>query len=234
MLDATACDLALVLTCRAPVDLTPAGDLAALARQGRRYAAGEAVDEIELGLALVGLSAVSLALLPQTGAPLLRSGAGAARFLHRSGRLSPALAAPMRRAVAQGVDWARLPAVRRAEDLRPLIRPAAIAPAAAVVSDAGSLVAAAGARPALHLIGQARTPTELAGLARSAQPLGRRSLGRFEALGRTRFLRAGLRLSDTALRMILGLSSALAALAALVWQTALSIALRRLRRLGRA
>ncbi|MFN4102614.1 MAG: hypothetical protein ACK4GT_22865, partial [Pararhodobacter sp.] len=132
------------------------------------------------------------------------------------GRLAPEILGTFRRAVMFGVDWARLPAVRSADDLALLARPAVIRPAVDVAQDLGRLNTRLGTRQTLHLMGAIDTPAEAARVARAADALGPRTLGAMEMLGKSRFMRLGLRFGDEVLALIAGFISVLASLAALL------------------
>jgi hypothetical protein len=231
LIDASACDIALLLACRVPMELTPIGDVAAIARQATNAMRGAEVDEIDLGLAAVGLAAVALTLPSGGGSATVKAGAATARTLWRSGRLAPALAAPLQRAAREGVDWAGLARVRSADDVAALLRPQALRPALFLAQDAGRLQAALGARAGLRLALRADPPAELRGLANAAEALGPRTPGALEMLGKSRLLRATLRLSDEAAAMV---AAGFAALTALAMSAAQALTLRLMRRSLRA
>jgi hypothetical protein len=229
--DPRACDLTTLLACRLPVDLTPVGDLAGLMREGTRHALGEEVDEVELVLSGVGLVAVALAPLTGGSSAAIKAGAGLARLAWKGGRLAPGLAAVLVRAAREGLDWAGLAAVRSADDLAALARPAALAPALAIAADLGRLQAALGLRRTLHLMPHAADAAELGRLTRAADALGPRTTGALEILGKGRLMRATLRLADEVWAAVAG-ALWLAAAAASAAGQALGAAL--LRALGRA
>ena len=216
MWDLRQCPLSAALGCGVAVNLTVAGDLVALTREGGNYLARREVDQIDIGIAFVGIAATGLVVATGGTSMTVKGGAALLRVAHRTGRLAPGLIAPFRRAVTLGVDWARLPAVRSADDLAALARPAVIRPAVAVAQDLGTLNARLGTRQTLHLMGRIDTPAEAARLARSAEALGPRTLGAMEMLGKSRFLRLSLRLGDQVLALIVGLFSALTSLIALL------------------
>lgn len=218
--DLRDCTLSGALACGIAVNVTVLGDLVALTREGAHYAAGEPVDQVDVGIAFVGIAATGLVVFTGGTSYAVKVGSGLLRVAHRMGRLAPDLIAPFRRAVAFGIDWARLPAVRSADDLAGLARPAVIRPAVEVAQDLGRLNARLGTRQALHLMGGLDTPADAARVARASEALGPRTLGAWEMLGKSRFLRLGLRFSDELLAAMAGIfslmTSALALLAPLV------------------
>lgn len=228
--DLAACDLSGTFLCGLAVSLTPLGDVAALAREGRNAALGRPVDEVDVMLATLGLGAT--VLLPATGggSAAVKAGAAVARSAWRMGRLAPGVAGVLGQAAREGIDWARLPAARSADDLAALVRAERIAPAVEVAGDVARIEGALGLRPALLLLGAAQSPAELRRIAAAAEALGPKTPGLLELLGRSRLLRLGLRLSDAALGLMAGLLAALGALAGLLGNAAAGALLRGLRR----
>lgn len=207
--DLRDCSLSGALSCGIAVNLTVLGDLFALTREGAHYVAGEPVDQVDVGIAFVGIAATGLVVVTGGTSYSVKIGAGLLRVANRMGRLAPEILAVFRRAMVFGVDWARLPAVRSADELASLARPAVIRPAVAVAQDLGRLNTRLGTRQALHLMGAIDTPAEAARIGRAAEALGPRTLGTLEMLGKSRFLRLGLRFGDEALAMIAGILSLL-------------------------
>lgn len=214
--DLRDCTVSGALTCGVAVNLTVLGDLVALTREGGHYIAGSEVDQVDVGIAFVGLAATGLVVLTGGTSLAVKGGAALLRVAHRTGRLAPEILGVFRRAFAFGIDWARLPAVRSADDLVRVARPAVLRPAVAVAQDLGRLNASLGSRQALHLMGAIDTPAEAAALGRAAEALGPRTLGTFEMLGKSRFLRLGVRLADEVWAVIAGLFAALTALLGLL------------------
>lgn len=233
MWDPKECDFSAILICRAPVDLTPIGDIAGVIREGGNYALGREVDEIDLVLSVVGLAAVALVAPTGGNSAMVKAGAGMGKTAWRMGRLSEGLTTPLRRAAREGVDWARLPTVRSADDLGALARPAVLQPALDLASDAGRIHQALGARRSLYLLSHADSGVEARRLANATEAIGARSMGAFEVLGKSRFLRATLRWSDELWQALAGLAGMLAALAGLVWNLLGNAGLRLLRHVAR-
>lgn len=228
--DPRACDLSAALLCGVGINLTPLGDVAALARAGLDHALGREVDEVDVILSAVGLAAV--VLIPATGgtSATVKAGAGMVRTVWRMGRLAPALADVLRGAARQGLDWARLPAARSAGDVAAALRPAALAPAMDLARDAARMRAAGGIGPAVRLLSAATTPAEARRLANAAEALGPRSVGALEVLGRARLLRLTLRLADEVWWAVAGIFAALSALAGAAGAALGAALLRALRR----
>ena len=213
--DVAACEVSAALACGVAVNLTVLGDLVALGREGGRYVAGEAVDTVDVGIAFVGLAAAGLVVASGGTSLVVKGGAAVLRIAHRTGRLAPEVVAVFRNAM-NGVDWARLPGVRGANDLAALARPGAIRPALDLAQDMGRLQEAVGMRQALHLLGGLDTPAEIARVSRAAEVLGPRTLGAVETMGRSRFLRLGMRMADEVWAVLAGVLGLIASGAGLL------------------
>lgn len=225
-----SCELSLVIMCRAPIDLTPVGDVVGVVREGGNYFLGRDVDMVELGLSAVGLTAV--AVMPLTGGTSgsVKVGAGISKMAWRMGSLSPNLLVPFRRAVQDGFDWSRIGSVRSQADLQLLARPEILAPAVGIVGDAGRVVDAVGAQRALYVLSKAESPTELRQLAAISEQIGPRTVGALEIIGKSRLLRTSMRYADEVWYMVASLVGILASLAMLIGNALIAIASRSLRR----
>lgn len=206
--DLRDCDLSAALTCGVAVNLTVLGDLVALTREGGHYIAGAEVDRVDVGIAFVGLAATGLVVVTGGTSLAVKGGSALLRIAHRMGRLAPDIVAVFRRAFAFGIDWARVPAVRNADDLARVARPAVLQPAVDVAQDLGRLNSRLGTRQALYLMGAIDTPTEARAMARAAEALGPRTAGASEMLGKSRFLRLGTRLADEVWAVVAGVFAA--------------------------
>jgi len=231
--DPRECDFSAILLCRAPIDFTPLGDLTGVIREGTRFALGQEVDSIDLGLSAVGLTAVALAPFSGGSSYSLKLGAGAAKMAWRMGRLSENLIVPVRRALKEGFDWLRVYTVRSYDDLVALARPKVLRPALVFASDLGRMNSALGPRKALYLLSSIETPVELRRFANAAEGMGTKTLGAFEALGKTRFIRVTVRWSDEIWWTVTGVFGLMTSLLGLLWNVIVSVALRLLRRLAR-
>lgn len=230
MWDPQACDFSAILLCRAPVDLTPLGDIAGIARAAGDHARGREVDEVDLALSVVGLAAVTLAPFTMGSSGTLKLGAGMGKTIWRMGALSPGMVAPLRRAARDGVDWARLPGALVRRNPASATRPEVLQPVIDLALNAGRMQVVLGSRRTLYLISQADSMADARRMADAAGAMGPRALGAFEVLGKSRFLRAGMRWSAEVYAAFLGLAGLLAALAGLFWNTLATAVLRLLRR----
>ncbi|AMY67862.1 hypothetical protein [Frigidibacter mobilis] len=231
--DPAECTLSAELLCQAPMVATPLGDIAGLAKEGLAYSTGAEVDEINLALSLVGLGATALVVASGGSSVTVKLGASLAKLARRMGLVSPRLGALASDALRHGVDWARVPAVRSSDDLARVLRPDRFAPLVAIASDLGRTRNALGTTDALHLLRYVDDAPDARRIANAAETLGPKTVGRMEVLGKSRFLRATVRLSNLTLQLFAGLIGLLLSLASLIASSLSSRALRMLRRAAR-
>ncbi len=199
--DVTACaTLTQIGTCALPFELTPAGDLNALRRAGGDYIAGDDVDRLDVGLAVIGLGATGAVLASGGTSYTIKAGTSVLRMARRLGTLSAPLAARLSSLVGDAVHWDRM------GDLAALrIGPAAMVDSAklAELSDlGGSLRRVAGntsVAEAVSLLRHVDSAEDAARLARVSDAMGPKTRGAFEVLGKARVFRAAVRLSDLAI-----------------------------------
>jgi hypothetical protein len=147
--------------------------------------------------------------------------------------LNPRLTARLVRIADEAVDPAALRAARSLDDLGAAIRPAVRAEITGLATGMVRMQGATDTTTALRLMPHVDTAADAARLARGAEALGPRTLGAVEVLGKTRFLRLGLRISKTGLLLGASLAGLTAALAGLAGHLGQSLALRILRRAAR-
>lgn len=222
--DLSRCTLGPDLACGIGVNLTFAGDLLVLGREGLAAAQGTELDRLDMALALVGVVATGAVVATGGTSYTVKAGAGLLRVAHRMGRLAPDLRRVYTRAFREGVDWA---ALLRGVPLARATRAEALTPAIRLTDEFGAMRASAGTRGTLHLMGAAQTVPEARAMARTARALGPRSTTALEVLGKSRVLRLGLRLSGEVWALVATLSGMLSALGGLVAGRALRL-LRRL------
>lgn len=231
--DPAECTLSAQLICQAPMVATPLGDIAGVAKEGIAYTTGGEVDEINLALSMVGLGAAVLVVATGGTSATVKLGASLAKLARRMGLVSPGLTRIASDALRSGVDWARLPSVRGTDDLGRVLRPERFAPLVAIASDLGRTRHALGTTEALHLLRYVDNAPDARRIANAAEVMGPKTVGRMEVLGKSRFLRATVRLSNLTLQLFAGLIGLLLSLASLVGSGLSSLAMRSLRRLAR-
>jgi len=223
--DLSRCTLGPDLACGIGMNLTVAGDLLVLGREGLAAGQGAEVDRLDLTLALVGVAATGAVVFTGGTSYTVKAGAGLLRVAHRMGRLAPDLRRVYIRAFREGVDWA---ALSRGAPLGRATRTDALTPAIRLTKEIGAMRASAGTRATLHLMGAAQTVPDARAMARTARALGPRSTAALEVLGKSRVLRLGLRLSDEVWALAATLSGMLSALGGLIAGRALRLLRRRL------
>lgn len=229
--DIATCSLSTALICKAPILLTPIEDLRGLAQAGADYASGTPIDQLDLGLSVIGLGATAAIVATGGTSATLKAGTATLRLARGMGRMSPRLARQLGTAFADGIRWSDLPGVRSGDDLSRLIRADVLRPVAATLSDLGRVAGAAGPVHALHLLPLVDDAADARHLANAAEALGPRTVRQAEVLGKTRLLRATLRISNLGMTLILGLSGLMLSVAALLGSLAQSWLLRALRRI---
>lgn len=224
--DLRDCGLGPELACGIGVNLTVAGDVISLGREGSVYLRGGKVDQVDVVLSFVGIGATALIVASGGTSLTVKTGAAFLKVAHRTGRLAPDVARVFTRAFSDGVDWARLARGGRIADVA---RMDALRPALALADDLGVMQARLGTGAALHVLRQADSANDVRALTRATRAMGPRSVAALEVLGKSRVLRLGLRLANPVLEMLVGLVGALSALGGLAgaW------ALRMVRRLAR-
>lgn len=166
MADIRSCrSLALIGACAIPFELSPAGDVNALRRQGTAWIAGNEVDELEAALAGVGLAATAATVATLGGSAPLKIGVTTLRVARRAEALTPGLSRALIRTAREAGGAERLAAV--AGDVTRIARatsPAEVLGVLRLADDAADLarlarlteVAGADSRKALALLGKAR------------------------------------------------------------------------------
>ena len=208
------CRMADGLVCALGVELTPAGDLRALARAAAARAMGRPVDRVDVALAGVGLGATALALGSGGAALAAKGGAALMRVARGAGRLTAGLEARLAHIGGALIRWQRLPrrpaaALDGAAWAAALHRPA-LAAGRALSADLGRLGRAVPPAHALALLGRVDTAAEARAMARLAEAGGVRTLAAVHRLGARPALRLTLRLSRTG-RALAAIAAALAA-----------------------
>lgn len=207
--DITACPrLSLIAICTLPFELSPAGDVAALWRQGKAAATGAEVDQIEAGLATLGLAATTGALISAGATLPIKGGATTLRMARRADALSPGMRQALTSA-ARGPDPA--------------------ATLGGIAADAGRIAQRSPASDLLPLLRHADTPAELARLARLSEATGPQATRILHVLGKPRTLRLMQRVGDMAL-LAAGLIGLLLGLVVSALGSLLSMGLRRVLR----
>ncbi|MFG1424671.1 hypothetical protein [Roseixanthobacter glucoisosaccharinicivorans] len=168
-------------------DLTAWGDLRDASREGWKYANGEAVDPLILGLSVAGL-ALTAGTYATFGAGLpVRAGVSAVKIAKRTGRLSVGMTRLLTRAVNETVDFAALRRAGTSLDataLKGAVRADGLKPLARLMGDLGTVQAKAGSRAAVAGLAVAENGKDLSRLARLAEAKGGQTLAILKTLGR--------------------------------------------------
>jgi hypothetical protein len=175
-------------------DLFVFGDIRDAVREGGRWAQGEEVDTLVLGLAAVGL-AITAATYATSGivAPA-RIGVSVAKVARKTGRLSANLAESIGRSLRSVVDWPKLRAalfgfsvtepsvaIRAAREAVKVERAGGLM---RLVGDVGVVQSKAGTKAALDGLKIAQSPAEVSRLARLAEKAGGKTRAILKVAGR--------------------------------------------------
>lgn len=231
-IDVTACaTLGQIGACALPFELTPAGDVNALRRAGVTYLDGGDVDRLDLGLAVIGLGATGAVLATGGTSYGLKAGTSVLRMARRLGTLSAPLAARLGDLVGGAVRWDRM------DDLAALrISPADMinhANMGELADLGGSLRRVADKTSVAETVALMRyvdTTQDAARLARVTGALGPKTRGAFEVLGKTRAMRAAVRISDIAIGAAVAIYALILQIATLGAQQCGNATLRAVRR----
>ncbi|MEM7711373.1 MAG: hypothetical protein AAF264_11625, partial [Pseudomonadota bacterium] len=201
MADIATCPSVKMLgACAVPFEMSPLGDLNALRRAGLAWWDEDEIDRLDAGLALLGLGATGAAVATGGSSLAVKAGAGTIRMARRLGTLTPGLARML-----DVTDAAKRPALQ------------------AVAADLGRVRGATSAGDALRLMRHVDGPEDARHLARIAEAAGPRTVRTFDVLGKSRTIRASLRLTRAAL-----------ATAALIWLAIVQVAITFATRTGAA
>lgn len=231
--DPKACDLSSILICRAPVDLTPLGDVAGVVRESSNYLLGNEVDMFDLTLSTVGLGAVLLVPATLGGSAAVKAGATFLRTGRKLGSVTPRMTRFITRTGEKAIDWKIISATRPGRigaDVKRAVNPDALRPLMSLATDAGKLRGSLGLNRALHVLRHADTPDDARKLVRVVEASGPKAVGRLEFLGKSRIIRATLRYSDEVIGLGLWVGGLGTSVLALLGQILTGRYLRRARR----
>jgi hypothetical protein len=179
-------------------DVVGIGDVRDLARESWNMATGEPTDRLVMGLAAVGLGVTAATWLSAGEAAPARGGLTVLKRLRKAGRMSDGMVSSLGRVVSDAVDLDGLG--RAARSLRNFeisaagdaaaaaIRPAKLAPLAAVSRDAAKIARTSGTRALDESFAISRTPGDLGRVARLSEGLGRATRATLKLAGRAAIL----------------------------------------------
>jgi hypothetical protein len=172
-------------------DLFVFGDIRDALREGKRFAAGEKVDEVVLGLAFVGIAITAGTYVTFGAAAPARAGLTLVKVARKTGRLGAELAGNLGRMVRQAGLSAAEPvlAVRAAREAVKVERAGGLLHLA---RDVGRIEKAAGGRAAFDGLKIAKEPRDVTRLAKLAEKEGSRTRAILKLVGRSAILLAAL------------------------------------------
>lgn len=216
LVDSTACSLTEVFVCQAPVNLTPVGDLISITKAAANYLLGDEIDRVDLSLAIVGLGA-TVAALPSGGSSVIvKAGAGLAKTALKMGRVSRPLRQVFETAILRGVNWSKLADARSLDGVKAALRMEHFTEVSRIAKALGEVSGKTDLTTALHLLPMVDNAADAERLAKTANALGPRLLGKAEVLGKVRLFRATFRVTDMAAGLLASFVAMVAGLAGLV------------------
>ena len=212
MADVSTCPtLTQLASCAVPFEMSPLGDLNALRRAGMAWAADETVDELDVGLAAIGLAATGAAVVSGGSSVTVKAGTGLLRLARRMGSLTPGLARTMR----VPIRWEAFPGyLRGSARLEDMTDIAQLNRLTATAADLGRIREATTTAETLRLVRLVDGPEDAARLARIAEAVGPKTTRTVAVLGKGRVFRATIRLSRAAAGTLI-----------LLWLTAIQLAI---------
>jgi len=179
-------------------DLFVFGDIRDAVREGSRYVNGDAVDELVLGLAVVGIAVTAGTYASFGAAAPARVGLSVAKAARKAGRLSARMAEWIGRTLREVVDLSALKragasigepavAVRVARDA---VKVEKAQDLVKLAGDVGRLQTRAGTQAALDAMKLAQGPHEVARIAALAEKKGSKTRAILKVLGRGAILMA--------------------------------------------
>lgn len=206
-LDVTACEtIEQIGVCAVPFELTPAGDVNALRRASVDYVEGREVDQLDLGLAMVGLGATGAVMASGGTSYTLKAAASLLRLARRMGTLTPAFAARLGDLLGAAVHWDKMgDLVRLRIGPDQMLDSARIARLADLGGDLRRVANNTSVADTVVLLRHVDTAEDAARLARVSEAMGPGTRGAFEVLGKTRVFSALVRLSDLAVAAVVAL-----------------------------
>lgn len=211
--DASNCSLSEALICNAPVQMTPIGDLAGLTKAGINAATGNEIDKLDAALSAIGLGATAAGLATGGSSLTLKAGAGFLKMARKMALLSPKLMDFLLDVARRGIRWDEALRLDSLSDPARLLRPEIVRPAAALASDIGRIGARLDPSETLMMLRHIDGPQDARRLADATSVMGRKAVGTIEVIGKSRFMRAALRMSNEALALVSGLIGTIISLA---------------------
>lgn len=173
-------------------DLFVFGDIRDAVREGTRYANGQPVDELVLGLSVVGLAITAGTYASMGAAGPARIGLSAVKAARRTGRMSARMADWIGRSLREVVDFSALKRAGAAiaspstalREARTVVKAEKAGGLMKLAGDVGTVQAKAGTQAALDALKIAEGPRDMARLAKLAEKKGGKTRAVLKTLGR--------------------------------------------------
>lgn len=207
-LNADTCEISAVLLCRAPIELSPIGDVSSVIRESSNYVSGSHVDLFDLGLSAIGLASTAAILLSGGTSGTIKIGTAVAKTANRMGRISEPMMSLVKKQALRSIDWniiANSSIGSYSSDFSRAINFKEIEPLLLVVDRLGSMRKTMGLPATLYLLKSVDGPKDALAFKRLADVKKDRAVGVFELIGKNNVVRSSMRYSDEALGAIFGI-----------------------------
>jgi hypothetical protein len=173
-------------------DLFVYGDVRDAVREGSRYVSGQPVDELVLGLAVVGLAITAGTYATIGSATPARIGLSAVKAARRTGRIGAGMADWVSRSLREIIDWSALKRAGAAitdpttaiREARMVVKAEKAGGLMKLADDVGTVQAKAGTRAALDGLKLAENPRDMSRIAKLAEKKGGKTRAILKMLGR--------------------------------------------------
>lgn len=230
-LNANTCEISAVLLCRAPIELSPIGDVSSVIRESSNYVSGRDVDMFDLGLSAIGLASTATILLTGGSSGTIKAGTAVAKTAKNMGRVSEPMLSLVQKIALRSIDWSGLAdssVGNYLPDFRRAIKPKKIEPLLLIADRLNSIRRSIGLPSTLYLLKSIDGPNDALAIQRLAEIKKDRAVGVFELLGKNRIVRSTIRYSDEALGAIYGIIGMVLSIISVIASAVTSMISRRL------
>ena len=225
MVDTESCTLSQALICNAPISFTPIGDVIGLGKAGVAGVTGGEIDQIDLALSAIGLTATAAVVVTGGTSYSVKIGASILKTARKMSLLPPKLIGLITDTARKAVD----PALLSFSDPIKAVNVDALAPLSKIAGDLTRVSGKLSNAETLHLLRYIDGPQEARAIANATEAIGSKVVGTVKVLGKSRFMRAALRYSDEFIAVVGGLIGLFTSFILLLTGIFKSFALSRLR-----
>ena len=188
--DITKCrTIAILAACGLTVAVSPLGDLKALGGAAANWAQGEPVDEVDAGLAVLGLAATGVVVLSGGTSVTVKLGVGAFRTGRKMGAIGAKLTGVLAGIASGLIRWSEVPEAILKRNFDKAVDGAKIASLRRMTDEFGMVYDKTNFGEAMVLLRHVDSAEDLTRLSRVAEAAGTKTRPAFEVLGKARVFR---------------------------------------------